>query len=223
MAISSGSNGNGSSGNGHGSLHYALPPPETAPRQRSMMGSIVRGSLQAGMQMKLTGSVEEIRAGKFVVVDGAKHEFFAMITDVSLDCVAPGVLANPPSGAEPDLAFLRSVLAGTSAYGTVTLKPLLMRVKGMGGEFEPVKTVPTHFSGVGEATEDDIADIFGAETEGGKHFHVGGAAGHGRNPSLPGFREAGGALERHLRQVRHGQNVSDPHLPLRHDQAQKGR
>ncbi len=169
MAISNGKNGS----NGAGNLHYALPPPETAPRLRLQMGSIVRGSLQAGVQMKLAGSVEEIRAGKFVVVDGAKHEFFAMITDVSLDCVAPGVLANPPSGTEPENAFLRSVLAGTSAYGTVTLKPLLMRVKGLGGEFEPVKTVPTHFSGVGEATEDDIADIFGAETEGGKHFHVG--------------------------------------------------
>ena len=172
MAISNGINGSNGR-NGAGDLHYALPPPKNAPRPRLMIGSIVRGSLQAGVQMKLTGSVEEIRAGKFVVVDGAKHEFFAMITDVSLDCVAPGVLANPPSGLEPENVFLRQVLAGTSAYGTVTMKPLLMRVKGMGGEFEPVKTVPTHFSGVGEATEDDIADIFGAETEGGKHFYVG--------------------------------------------------
>jgi len=170
-----GSNGTGKNGNGNGSggLHYALPPAEMLPRVRVAMGSIVRGSLQAGVQMKLTGSVEEIRAGKFVVVDGLRHEFFAMITDVSLDCASPAVLANPPAGEGPENGFLRSVLAGTSAYGTVTLKPLLMRVKGGSAEFEPVKTVPTHFSGVGEATEDDIADIFGAETEGGKHFHVG--------------------------------------------------
>ncbi len=178
MALGSngtGTNGTGKNGNGNGSggLHYALPPAETLPRARIAMGSIVRGSLQAGVQMKLTGSVEEIRAGKFVVVDGQRHEFFAMITDVSLDCASPAVLANPPAGEGTENAFLRSVLAGTSAYGTVTLKPLLMRVKGVGGEFEPVKTVPTHFSGVGEATEDDIADIFGAETEGGRHFYVG--------------------------------------------------
>ncbi len=170
-----GSNGNGKNGNGNsaGGLHYALPPLDAAPRARVALGSIVRGSLQAGVQMKLSGSVEEIRAGKFAVVDGQRHEFFAMITDVSLDCMAPAVLANPPAGMEPENAFLRAVLAGTSAYGTVTLKPLLMRVKGAGGEFEPVKTVPAHFSGVGEATEGDIADIFGAETEGGRHFHVG--------------------------------------------------
>ncbi|MGI4790317.1 MAG: ATP-binding protein [Janthinobacterium lividum] len=176
MAIGSGKNGNGANGgngNGSGGLHYALPALSTTPRARLMMGSVVRGSLQAGIQMKLAGSVEEIRAGKFVVVDGVRHEFFAMITDVSLDCVAPGILADPPAGTSSSDAFLRQVLAGTSAYGTVTLKPLLMRVKGLEAEFEPVKTVPTHFSGVGEATEEDIADIFGAESEGGKHFHVG--------------------------------------------------
>jgi len=58
-----GSNGTGKNGNGNGAggLHYALPPAETLPRVRVAMGSIVRGSLQAGVQMKLTGSVEEIR------------------------------------------------------------------------------------------------------------------------------------------------------------------
>ena len=135
------------------------------------MGTVVRGSLQTGIQMKLTGdlSVENIRAGKFVVVEGAQHEFFTMITDVTLDCVSPGILADPPKAAD---TFLRQVLAGTSTFGTVTLRPLLMRVKGA-GEFEPVKTVPTHFSEAGEATEDDIADIFGAEAEGDKYFHIG--------------------------------------------------
>ena len=178
MAFWNGNNGNGSHGNGNGNgngsggLSYALPP-LSVPRERLPMGTVVRGSLQAGVQMKLAGSVEEIRAGKFVVVDGVRHEFFAMITDVALDCVSPGILANPPSGTQPGDLFLRQALAGTSTFGTVTLKPLLMRVKGLGAEFEPVKTVPAHFSGVGEATEDDIADIFGNETEGGRHFHVG--------------------------------------------------
>ncbi len=151
---------------------YAMPVAVPLKAKRLAVGTVVRGSLQAGIQMKLTGlhSVEDIRAGKFVVVDGAQHEFFAMITDVTLDCASPNILADPP---KPDDVFLRQVLAGTSTFGTVTLKPLLMRAKFAGGEFEPVKTVPTHFSGVGEATQDDIADIFGAEQEGGKHFHIG--------------------------------------------------
>lgn len=169
-----GSNGNGA--NGHqAERSYALAPVLTPPRERLPMGTVVRGSLQAGIQMKLGGgsSVEEVRAGKFVVVDGAKHEFFAMITDVTLDCSAPGALADPPSTGGAADEFLRQVLSGTSTFGTVTLKPLLMRMKTYGSEFEPVKTVPTHFSGVGEATEEDIADIFGSETQGDKYFTLG--------------------------------------------------
>lgn len=153
-------------------LHMSELPVTT---ERRNLGTVVRGSLQTGIQMKLGGtrSVEDIRAGKFVVVDGAQHEFFAMITDVTLDCVSPNILADPPASASAADTFLREVLSGDSTYGTVTLKPLLMRAKMAQGDFDPVKTVPTHFSGVGEATQDDIADIFGAETQGGKHFCIG--------------------------------------------------
>ena len=175
MALGNGTNGFGKNGNGANPLHLAAAPSVHALRsERRAMGTVVRGSLQTGIQMKLTGaqSVEDIRAGKFVVVDGAQHEFFTMITDVTLDCVSPGILADPPASQSSGDVFLRQVLAGTSTFGTITLRPLLMRLKGA-GEFEPVKTVPTHFSEAGEATEEDIADIFGAETEGGKHFHVG--------------------------------------------------
>ncbi|MBV9849027.1 MAG: ATP-binding protein [Armatimonadetes bacterium] len=175
MASGNGTNGFGKNGHGGNPLHLAAAPPVNQPAQRrTPMGTVVRGSLQTGIQMKLTGeqSVEDIRAGKFVVVEGAQHEFFTMITDVTLDCVSPGILADPPATNEPGDIFLRRVLAGTSTFGTVTLRPLLMRVKGA-GEFEPVKTVPTHFSEAGEATQDDIADIFGAEAEGGRHFHIG--------------------------------------------------
>ena len=163
---------NGKNGINGTALHFALPDAQTSHEERLAMGTVVRGSLQAGIQMKLTGtrSVEDVRAGKFVVVEGAQHEFFAMVTDVALDCVSPNILADPPKAED---GFLRQVLAGTSTFGTVTLRPLLMRAKFGGGEFEPVKTIPTHFSGVGEATRDDVADIFGAETDGGKHFHIG--------------------------------------------------
>ncbi len=145
--------------------------PAVSLRERKQLGTVVRGSLQTGIQVKVASehSVEEIRAGKFVVIDGVRHEFFAMITDVGLDCVAPDILSNPPA---PGDTYMRQVLTGTSAYGTISLKPLLMRARG-GVEFEPVKTVPSHFSSTGEATEDDVADIFGAETEGGDYFHIG--------------------------------------------------
>ena len=160
---------NGTNGIGNSSFLTDRAPHATA-SPRNIMGTIVRGSLQSGIQMKLFGeqSVEEIRAGKFVVVEGTRHEFFCMIVDVALDCVSPQILANPPA---PDDDFLRQVLAGTSTFGTITLRPLLMRPRG-GIEFEPVKTIPTHFSSVGDATEEDVAAIFGSEGE-GNAFRIG--------------------------------------------------
>ena len=67
-------------------------------RQRREIGQIVSGSLIEGLAMKLHAevSVEDIRAGKFVVVEGDKSEFFSMITDVVLSTSARGLLDNPP-------------------------------------------------------------------------------------------------------------------------------
>ena len=164
------SNGHGKNGNGH-SLSFAQ-----VPAARKALGSITQGSLQKGLTMKLDAQspIEEARAGKFVVVDGASHEFFAMITDVTLETSAPGVLARPPiGGAGSSDALLRRILSGTTAYGTLSLRPQLMRDKAKAGEFEPIKTIPGHFSPVGEATEDDIAAIFGAEEAGNGFFHIG--------------------------------------------------
>ena len=66
MAVGNGKHGNGQNGVGS-ALHFALPPLLTPPRERLAMGTVVKGSLQTGIQMKLAGagSVEDIRAGKF--------------------------------------------------------------------------------------------------------------------------------------------------------------
>ena len=92
------------------------------------VGVIVSGSLVGGLEMKLDEwySVEDIRAGKFVVIEGEKSRFFCMVTDVRLDTTNPQVLADPPDE-EEDL--MRQVLHGTTTYGTVCLRPLLMTDK----------------------------------------------------------------------------------------------
>lgn len=103
---------------------------------RRRIGVIVRGSLTEGLEMRLDAeqSVEDIRAGKFVVIEGEKSAFFCMITDVRLDATNPAILVDPP--AEPDDegdTLMRQVLHGTSTYGTVMLKPMLM-LPGRGTE-----------------------------------------------------------------------------------------
>ncbi len=143
---------------------------------RRRVGVVVNGSLVAGLEMKLDEwySVEDIRAGKFVVIEGEKSRFFCMVTDVRLDATNPQVLADPPSE-EDDL--IRQVLHGSATFGTVCLRPLLMMEKDevVAGNGDPhlVKTIPVHFSVVCEAEEEDVNQVFGSEDMGTQFFHIG--------------------------------------------------
>ena len=148
-------------------------PLDTSSRAR--VGVLTRGSLGQGVEMKLdpTRSVESVRAGTFVVVEGETFDFFSLITDLRIDAANEGILLRPP-GADDEL--LRRVLQGSGTYATVSLRPQLMVPQGIDDEAPlPVKTVPAHFSAVGEATEDDVARVFGAEANDGgdRFFHVG--------------------------------------------------
>jgi DNA helicase HerA-like ATPase len=135
------------------------------------LGLITSGSLVEGLEMKLSPdrSIEEVKAGKFVVISGMYHQFFSLITDVRLDASSPNILVNPPT---QDEELLRQVLSGTSTYATVELKPMLM-LTHREEELRPVKTIPPHFALVSEATEADVSTVFGREDKKGKFFNVG--------------------------------------------------
>lgn len=150
---------------------------------RRLLGVVTRGSLTEGLEMKLAEdcSIEDIKAGKFVVIDGDKLRFFSLITDLRLDATTPAVLQNPPDVSDD---LVREVLSGTATYATVTLKPMLtLEFNEIGKENEiperrepqPVKTVPPHFSPVYEATSADVARIFGSEDmePKGRYFYIG--------------------------------------------------
>lgn len=140
------------------------------------LGVVLRGSLTEGLEMRLAEgrSVEALRVGKFVVVEGEQNRFFAMINDVQLSATHPGVLLNPP---HRDETLMRQVLAGTSTFGTVKLRPMLMVPRDAADDdpdsLLPVKTVPAHFSPVLEATRDDVSRVFGDERQETRFFHVG--------------------------------------------------
>lgn len=139
------------------------------------IGVITQGSLSKGVEMKLEASVdvEGIIAGTFVVIQGAKYDFFSMITDARIDAANEDIFLYPPS--EED-ELLREVMQGASTYATISLKPLLMLSNERHQELddEParvVKTIPSHFSRVALATSEDVARIFGHEAnEGGRTF-----------------------------------------------------
>ncbi|HBL12543.1 MAG TPA: ATPase [Cyanobacteria bacterium UBA11162] len=168
------------------------------------LGSVIQGSLSSGLEVRLHPdvSVEDMRVGKFLVVQGVRSRFFCMLTDVCLGTSSQRIIANPPS---PDDDFLREVLAGSGTFGTVNLTPMLMftpqdltlrnsylETQNFRSEQEnqnstseskksklasfkaqsseemellPVKTIPSHFSQVYDASERDFRAVFGWEDD----------------------------------------------------------
>ena len=159
------------------------------------LGSVIQGSLSQGLEVRLHPdvSVEDMRVGKFLVVEGARSRFFCMLTDVTLGTSSNRIVANPP---DPRDDFLRDVLAGSGTYGTIDLTPMLMFTpeedssqeqtftskeskKALNGhslasyqpqssstmELMPVKTIPSHFSQVYDASERDFRAVFGWEDD----------------------------------------------------------
>ncbi len=145
-----------------------------APSARPRLGVITHGSLGAGVDMKLDPArpVETVRAGKFVVVEGETFDFFSLISDLRIEAANENILLNPP-GAHEEL--LRRVMQGSATYATVSLKPMLMLKRDeWEAEAQPVKTVPAHFSAVGEATQEDVARVFKSEaSDPTRYFHIG--------------------------------------------------
>ena len=142
--------------------------------QDGEIGVVTQGSLTEGVEMKLNPdrSVEDVKAGKFVVIEGFKNQFFSMITDLSLDATNPEILLYPPRESDQ---LLHSVLNGSSTYVTVALRPMLMLEQGeeIVDEPRPVKTIPSHFSKVVEAEEEDVSRVFGSEEKDDRFFNMG--------------------------------------------------
>jgi len=156
------------------------------------LGSVIEGSLTGGLEVRLHPDVlvEDMRVGKFLVVQGVRSRFFCLLTDVALGTSSQRIIMNPPSFED---TFMREVLAGSSTYGTINISPMLMLTpsennrsrnltipSGFEGKsplasFEtltdsdlqltPVKTIPTHFSQVYDANERDFRTVFGWEDD----------------------------------------------------------
>jgi DNA helicase HerA-like ATPase len=125
------------------------------------LGLVVSGSLSKGLEARLDREVntEDLAVGSYAVVHGYRGRFFSMITDVRLDAANPDVLINPPDVSDP---FLRDVHIGTSTFGSIHLSPMLLLEEGT-EDPQPVKTVPSHFSEVRSATQEEVDEVFGSE------------------------------------------------------------
>ena len=140
------------------------------------LGFVVSGSLNRGVEVRLdsANSVEDVVVGRYVTVSGHQQRFFGMITDISLEAIAAEMTFAPPQVSDP---FTAEVLAGTGTYGLLHVLSLLT-ISSLGDQAvsdedrrKPVKTVPSHFSPVHLATQEDVEMVFGAEDA--KRFYIG--------------------------------------------------
>ena len=137
------------------------------------LGIVTAGSLNKGVEVRLdsSASVEDMAVGRYITIEGKKQRFFGMITDISLGVIDPKLTLTPPDVTDP---FMAEVLAGTSTYGELHVLPMLT----IGGDVtsliegpRPVKTVPSHFSKVNLASQQDVELVFGSEDE--RKFYIG--------------------------------------------------
>jgi len=145
----------------------------TEEKANQRLGIVVSGSLNKGVEVRLdsSASVEDMAVGRYVTIEGEKRRFFGMINDISLGVIDQKLTVTPPDVSDP---FMAEVLAGTSTYGTLHVSPYLT----IGGDVasllkgpQPVKTVPSHFSTVNLASEEDIELVFGKEDK--ERFWIG--------------------------------------------------
>jgi len=145
----------------------------TEEKANQRLGIVVSGSLNKGVEVRLdsSASVEDMAVGRYVTIEGEKRRFFGMINDISLGVIDQKLTLTPPDTSDP---FMAEVLAGTSTYGTLHVSPYLT----IGGDVasllegpQPVKTVPSHFSTVNLASEEDIELVFGKEDK--ERFWIG--------------------------------------------------
>jgi DNA helicase HerA-like ATPase len=143
------------------------------PQGNDRLGMVVAGSLTEGLNVRLDRevSIEDIKVGRYVTVQGKLMRFFGVVSDVSLEASDPGLGASPPDVSDP---FIAEVISGTAAYGAMSVEPMLALSSdplAMIDGPQPAKTVPPHFSPVSLASESDVQLVFGEEDD--KHFWIG--------------------------------------------------
>jgi DNA helicase HerA-like ATPase len=140
-------------------------------RAEQPLGFVLSGSLSEGLGVKLDPrfTIERLAVGRYVVIHGYQsgRTFFGIITDIALDASNPDLAHRPPS---MDQSFTLEVYRGAVAYATLHITPMLM-IDEDEDQPRPIKTIPSHFSPVFEASAADVARVFGEEDD--AHFYVG--------------------------------------------------
>ena len=145
---------------------------QSHPEQGQPLGMVIEGSVANGVEVRLDPgvSVEQVKVGTFVTLQGANNRFFGVVTDVSLGSTAPRLKYTPLPADDP---FVIQALQGTVAFGTISVLPQLTLPDVLGDEQGPAaaKSIPSHFSRAFTASQEDVETVFGSEEDG--NFWIG--------------------------------------------------
>ena len=137
------------------------------PEQGQPLGMVIEGSVANGVEVRLDPgvSVEQVKVGTFVTLQGANNRFFGVVTDVGLGSTDPRLKYTPLPADDP---FVIQALQGTVAFGTVSVLPQLTMPDVLGDEQGPAaaKSIPSHFSRAFTASQEDVETVFGSEEDG---------------------------------------------------------
>ena len=138
--------------------------------ERKPLGMVVAGSLSDGVKIRLDDgvSIEDIKVGTFVSIQGQRSRFLGVLTEIELASTDENIVAAPPDMSNPLMA---QVMSGTMAYSTITVEPMLIIGVDTLNAPQPAKTIPPHFSRASVASEEDIRMVFGSEDA--EHFYIG--------------------------------------------------
>ena len=136
------------------------------------LGMVIEGSVFNGVEVRLDPgvSVEQIKVGTFVTLQGSDNRFFGVVTDIGLGSTDPRMKYIPLPSDDP---FVIQALQGTVAFGTVSVLPQLTLPDVVGDEQGPAaaKSIPAHFSRAYTASQEDVETVFGSEEDG--NFWIG--------------------------------------------------
>ncbi len=136
-----------------------------------MLGRVKSGSFKEGLSVSLkpNQSIEELRIGQFVKIQGKIYDFIGMISDLRLYVSNPDVFIDPPSN---DLLIAESI-QGVLVHSEVEFFPLITIDRNQRA-IHSVKSIPAHFDPMMEVTQLDMDAVFlGNESDQLTRFEIG--------------------------------------------------
>jgi DNA helicase HerA-like ATPase len=126
----------------------------------SRLGFLKSGSTSEGFIVRIGDdvSLESLRIGDFVVVEGKIFRFFGIVDDLKILSDTEEVFFDPPSSDIEKLA-----MKGSIVYSEAQISPYLMVDES--GSLHSIKTMPEHFSIARKAQENDLELIFKSQAK----------------------------------------------------------